>query len=206
MEPADTRQVEGSAAQPTRNATSLPRFAVVDIETSGLSTRRHRVLQVAVVTVVDGRITDEWGSLIKLRWRFQRVGPRRVHGISRASLRSAPARDAVLSELARRLDGSVFTAHNVSFDWAFIERDARRAGIDITPIDRLCTLQLSRRLDPDRLLSHRLADVCERHGVTNDRPHDALHDARATASVLTELLAEHGVSEPADLDDLYDRR
>ena len=29
----------------------LPRFAVVDIETSGLSLRRHRILQVAVVTV-----------------------------------------------------------------------------------------------------------------------------------------------------------
>ena len=30
------------------------RFAVVDVETSGLSRRRHRLLQVAVVTVTGG--------------------------------------------------------------------------------------------------------------------------------------------------------
>ena len=48
--------------------------------------------------------------------------------------------------------------------------------------------------------------MCARYGVTNDRPHDALHDARATAAVLPYLLAEHGVRDATDLDALYDRR
>jgi DNA polymerase III epsilon subunit-like protein len=38
--------------------TQLPRFSVVDIETSGLSLRWHRILQVAVVSVVDGRVVE----------------------------------------------------------------------------------------------------------------------------------------------------
>ena len=181
----------------------LPRFAVVDIETSGLSTRRHRILQVAVVSVEDGAVVDEWSSLIRLRWRFQRLGPRRVHGLDRATLRDAPRQDHVLRELARRLDGAVFTAHNVSFDWSFLARAAARAGIPLTPVHQLCTLTLSRRLDPDRARSHRLADVCDRYGVVNDRPHDAMHDARATAAVLPHLLAAHGVRDATDLDRLY---
>lgn len=188
------------------DAATLPRFAVVDIETSGLSTRRHRILQVAVVTIADGEIVDEWCSLIRLRWPLQRLGPRRVHGLDRASLRRAPRQRIVLSELAARLDGAVFTAHNVGFDWPFIRRAARRAGIDLAPERQLCTLQLSRRLDPDRVLSHRLGDVCERFGVVNDRPHDALHDARATAEVLRHLLAAHGVGRADDLEPLYERR
>jgi len=186
-------------------AGTLPRFAVVDIETSGLSTRRHRILQVAVVTVDRGTVVDEWSTLVKLRWPWQRLGPRRVHGIGRAQLRAAPPTTAVLRELAGRLDGAVFTAHNVSFDWAFIRRAAERAQIELPDVQRLCTLQLSRRLDPDRALSHRLADLCERYAIANDRPHDALHDARATAAVLPRLLQALSVAAAADLDPLFDR-
>ena len=185
---------------------TLPRFAVVDIETSGLSLRRHRILQVAVVTVDDGAIVDEWSSLVKLRWPWQRVGPRAVHGIDRRMLRTAPDRRQVLQELARRLDGTVFTAHNAAFDWSFIERAARRDRITLPQIQRLCTLRMSRRLDPDRTASHRLDDLCLRYDVSNTRPHHALYDAQATAAVLVHLLAANEVTAPGDLDPLYERR
>ncbi len=197
---------DAASTTPRDQTDQLPRFAVVDIETSGLSTRRHRILQVAVVTVEHGEVTDEWSSLLKLTWPLQRVGPRRVHGLDRKVLRSAPPRGQVISELLERIDGAVFTAHNVRFDWPFIERAAAKAGIEAVPPRRLCTLQLSRQLDPDRLLSHRLADVCTRYGVTNEHPHDAIYDARATAAILPHLLQAHGVTSAVDLETLYERR
>jgi DNA polymerase III subunit epsilon len=198
--------MEIEADRPDVEQLVLPRFAVVDIETSGLSLRRHRILQVAVVTVQDGAVVDEWSSLVRLRWPWQRVGARSVHGIDRRTLRAAPLRAHVMRELADRLDGSVFTAHNAAFDWSFIQRAARRDGVGLPPVRRLCTLRLSRRLDPDRTASHRLDDLCLRYDVTNVRPHDALHDARATATVLHHLLAANRVAEQGDLDDLYERR
>src|SRR6056297_2345408 len=52
---------------------ALPHFAVVDLETSGFSMRRHRILQIGLVTVDgDGTVIDEWSSLVKLRWPLQR--------------------------------------------------------------------------------------------------------------------------------------
>lgn len=181
-----------------------PRFAVVDVETSGLSTSRHRILQIGLVTVdPGGTVLDEWSTLVGLRWPWSRVGPRKVHGITRRSLRGAPKAAAALDELRGRLDGAIFTAHNVEFDASFIERAAARAGIALTLDRRLCTLQLSRRLDPERQLTHGLADVCARYDVTLERHHDALSDARATAEVLPHLLAAYGVLEEADLDPLY---
>lgn len=201
IDPATSR-----SQSPTPGPGRLPRFAVVDIETSGLSTRRHRILQIAVVVVEHGQIVDEWASLVRLRWRFQRVGPRRLHGIDRASLRGAPRQRDVLAELARRLDGAVVTAHNVGFDWPFIARAARGAGVTLPAGPQLCTLRLSRSLDPERQLSHRLTDVCDRYGVTNARPHDALHDARATAEILPHLLADHEVRTLDELEALYERR
>jgi DNA polymerase-3 subunit epsilon len=214
LDRSDTVRAAGAAPAPAPVAlpsfalprVALPRFAVVDIETSGLSLRRHRILQLAVVTVEDGQVVDEWSSLVRLRWPWQRVGPRRVHGITRRSLRRAPALADALAELTRRIDGAVFTAHNVAFDWSFVRRAAERNGTPIPTPPRLCTLWLSRRLDPERAQSHRLADLCERYGVSNDRPHDALADARATAEVLPHLLAAHGVTVAADLDQFYERR
>ncbi len=183
----------------------LPAFSVIDIETSGLSTRRHRILQLAVARVEAGEIVDEWSSLIRLRWPWQRVGPRKVHGITRGALRGAPDTTTVLTEFAERTAGTVVVAHNLSFDWAFLERAARTRGVTLDTPRRLCTLWLSRRLDPDRELKHRLGDLCERYGVVNERAHDAAHDARATAQVLGHLLAAHGIATEADLAEHYER-
>jgi DNA polymerase III alpha subunit (gram-positive type) len=188
----------------------LPTFAVVDLETSGLSSRRHRVLQIGVVTVhADGTVVDAWSTMVKLRWPLQRVGPTEIHGITRRTLKGAPALDDALDQLAERLDGSIFTAHNAAFDAAFIERAGRRRPVD-DPLRRrldplLCTLQMSRRLDPMREQSHRLADVCERYGVLLERPHDALGDARATAAVLPHLLDAHGITTVDQLQPFYVR-
>lgn len=189
---------------------ALPRFAVVDLETSGLNVRRHRILQLGLVVVeADGTVVDRWESLVKLRWPLQRVGPTRVHGITRSTLRGAPRLDDALDELGRRLDGAVFTAHNAEFDSGFLARAARRRPSDdplrLALEPRLCTLRMSRRLDPERRQSHRLIDVCERYGVPLDRPHDALGDADATAAVLPHLLAAHGITEASQLEPFYVR-
>ena len=174
----------------------LPRFAVVDVETSGLRPRRDHVLQIGVVTVdADGTVVDRWSTLVRLRHWWNRVGPKHVHGITRGVLKTAPTATEAFTELARRLDGSVFTAHNAPFDAEFIERAARRARVPLVIDRRVCTLDLSRRLDPERELTHGLAELCSRYSVELNGHHDALADATATAAVLPHLLAAHGFTD-----------
>jgi DNA polymerase III epsilon subunit-like protein len=182
------------------------RFGVVDLETSGLVAGRHRILQIGVVVVEDGQIVDSWSTMVRLRWPLQRTGPRHIHGITRRHLRGAPKVADALAELSRRLDGAIFTAHNAAFDATFLEMAAEQAGVELHLRPRLCTLRLSRRLDPDRSLSHRLGDLCERYDVSLDRPHDALADAIATAHVLPHLLEAHGIEQLEQLEPFYDRR
>jgi DNA polymerase-3 subunit epsilon len=172
------------------------RFAVVDVETSGLSVRRHHLLQVGVVVVdADGVVLDRWSSLVRPRWRWlARVGPTSLHGIRRRDVRDAPPLPEVLTHVASMLDGTVFVAHNAEFDLAFLRKAAAASGVRL-PIDTsLCTLRLSRQLDPSRTSSHRLGAICERYGVELVRPHDALADADATAAVLPHLLRANGIT------------
>lgn len=193
--------MSGSATDTDTDSMAGVRFAVVDVETSGLSTERDRVLQVAVVTVNgEGTVLDSWVSLVRprMRWAF-RLGPRHIHGLSRSALRNAPRAAAVLGELGQRLEGSTFTAHNARFDSSFLRQSAQRAGVDLALTPALCTLRLSRQLDPGRTMSHRLPDICDRYGVALDRPHDALEDAMATAAVLPHLLRAHGITSPDQL-------
>jgi len=189
---------------------SLPRFAVVDLETSGLDTRRHRILQLGMVTVdASGAVHDEWETFVRLKWPLGSVGPTHVHGITRSMLRGSPRLHDVLDEFEERLGDSLFVAHNSRFDGEFLARAAShrrsRPALSTSLEHRLCTLRMSRRLDPHRELSHRLGDVCERYAVTLDRPHEALSDARATASILPHLLHAHSVSDSSGLAPFLDR-
>jgi DNA polymerase-3 subunit epsilon len=173
------------------------RFAVVDVETNGLSDRRHRLLQIAVVTVDGGgTVLDRWSSFV--RPSFGRVGPTHIHGLTAAELRRAPTFAQVAPELLGRLDGAVFTAHNAEFDWGFISQSLRRAGYRPPDAARLCTMRLSRALATEPT-SHRLVDVCDRHGIAITKAHDALADAEATAAVLPLLLADGGLATADDL-------
>ena len=175
---------------------SAERFAVVDVETSGLSVQRHHVLQVGVVVVNgNGDVLDRYSSLVapRSKWFF-RVGPTKIHGIRRRDARRAPDGALVLTELARRLEGARFVAHNAPFDLSFLRKASAEHGVPLPVHEPICTLRASRALDPGRTMSHRLTDLCARYGVSLTRPHDALADADATAAVLPHLLQAYGIT------------
>ncbi len=183
------------------NLSTDTRYVVIDVETSGLSARRDRILQVAAVEVQrDGTIVNEWATHVRPRFgRFGRVGPTHVHGLTAASLGSAPVFRVIAPDLAQRLEGAVIVGHNVDFDWDFVTRSLRRVGVPLAPSARLCTLDLSRSLDPEKLVRHKLSEVCARNGVELAKAHDALADARATAQVLPRLLDQAGL-DPTSLE------
>lgn len=174
---------------------------MLDLETTGLDPERHRIVQVGLVIAdASGTVLDRWMSYVGpglAVWRG--VGPSHVHGIRRRDVWRAPRAGAVLTELAGRLAGTRVVAHNAAFDLTFLRIAARQHHVALDLPHPLCTLQLSRALDPERSQSHRLGDLCTRYGIELRRAHDALADAEATAALLPHLLRAHGV---ADVDQL----
>ncbi len=160
-------------------------YAVVDVETSGLAQRRDRVLSVAVIQVgSDGDVEDTWSTLLDPGCD---PGPVHVHGLTRERLAGSPLFGDIVDQLAARLAGRVFVAHNASFDWGFLAAEAVRAGRKLDVERRLCTRTLARRLDLP-LANFKLTTLAEYCAVPFEVQHDALADARALASVLPHLL------------------
>lgn len=190
-----------SNSAPLADDFAAQRFAVVDTETTGLSTTDDVVLQIGVVIVrADGTVEQEYSTYLRrLTWGFGHPGAYSVHGITRRKLRSGIAPAVALARLNDLLRGALFTAHNAKFDLGFLAADAARFGIDMQLSPALCTLQMSRTLDPKRERSHKLGDVAKHYGIDRVQEHDALADARLTARCLPYLLRDLSITGEAEL-------
>ncbi|MBL0780567.1 TerD family protein [Streptomyces albidoflavus] len=162
-------------------------WALVDVETSGLIARRDRVLSVAVVTVgPDGERTGEFSTLLN---PGRDPGPVDIHGLTTERLLGAPTFDLVAEEMAAMLQGRVLVAHNAQFDYDFLAYEFARARRWLPVSQRLCTLALSRQVDPPTE-DLKLGTLAAHYGVPQRRAHDALDDTRVLAGVLRASLRE----------------
>jgi DNA polymerase-3 subunit epsilon len=148
----------------------------VDIETNGLNHIRGRVVEVAAIRVEGGEITQEFHTLIDPGTPLPQFITS-LTGITQSDLVDAPLFLAIADELHEVLDGAIFVAHNVRFDYSFLKQEFRRIGKPFTP-RQLCTVRLSRALYPEHR-SHKLASLIERHNLQVSARHRAYDDAHA---------------------------
>jgi DNA polymerase-3 subunit epsilon len=111
----------------------------------------------------------------------------------------APTTAKAMRKFAQLTAGRIIVAHNAEFDTKFLRAAALEHHVDLSWAGVLCTLQMSRKLDPQRQQTHKLSTLCEKYGVALDQAHHAEHDARATAEVLPHLLAAHGITDAKSL-------
>lgn len=161
-------------------------FAVVDVETTGLSPSKDRVIEVAVVHLdIDGRIVGEFCTLID---PHRNVGPTHIHGITAADVTGAPTFATAAAVLWQQLSGRVLVAHNASFDVRFLNAEFGRCGVQLPPPPVMCTMQLSSHYLHD-LPARTLTACCASANVELSHHHSALDDARAAAQLFGQFRA-----------------
>jgi len=165
------------------------RYAFVDVETTGGNPGRHRIIEIAVVTLEDGEIVDEWSSLVHPECSIPRTITG-LTGIDDGMVADAPRFEQLRSEVIERLDGRVFTAHNVRFDYGFLRNELVRTGLDWRA-RQLCTVRLSRKLYPHHR-GHGLDALIRRFGLSCDGRHRAMGDVRATIDFVRTAIDQHG--------------
>ena len=163
-------------------------WVVVDLETTGLSPRLDRVVEIGLVRVTaDGRELDAWTTILDPE---RDTGPVRIHGISARDVVGAPRFRDIAGELLGRLGGARLAAHNARFELGFIGAEFTRVGLDWGPPEMFCTMSVPSRLGV--VHSRALVDCCSELGIPLENHHAALSDARAAASILLATLAASG--------------
>ena len=159
-------------------------FATIDFETTGLSAKSDRVIEVGIVrTSADGKVLREYSSLVN---PSRDVGRTDIHGITAGMLREAPTFEQIVGDIISMLNGAVMVAHNASFDARFLDSELERISCGREDIDALCTLQLMFAGYPTG--PRRLVDCCVEYGIPILNSHSALDDARMASQLLHFLL------------------
>jgi len=164
-------------------------FVVVDTETTGATAANDRVIEIGATKVINGEIVDTFHALINPE-RFIPHNVIQIHGITDDMVKDSPIfKDVVDGYLNFLGENSVFTAHNVEFDRAFIDHELMRIGLDKMSHQSLCTIKLARRVFPD-FRKYNLGALSQTLGITLSNAHRALEDSMATAKVLIQIFQE----------------
>lgn len=160
-------------------------FVVFDIETTGFSPVKNRVIEIGAVKIENQKITGRFSSFInpKTPIPFQ---IEQLTGIRDEMVINAPLIEDVLPDFLSFCEGSILVAHNANFDISFMKHNADRLGLnfDFTYID---TLGISRLLFPSHK-KHTLDAVAKHMGVVLTSHHRAVDDAECTAQIYLKMI------------------
>jgi DNA polymerase-3 subunit epsilon len=163
--------------------------AIIDFETTGLSPDMgDRATEVAVVIVADGKIVDNYQSLMNTGVRIPAF-IETLTGISNAMIRNAPPAAQVMNELAEFVGDVPLVAHNASFDCKFLDAEWSRIGRQRQQ-QFACSMLLARRIYPAEA-NHKLGMLVSHLGLPSAaRHHRALADAEMTAHLWLRMVAD----------------
>lgn len=158
---------------------------VLDIETTGLDYTREKMVEFAAVRLENGKIKDEFQTLINPQQHIRRSSFE-IHHISEEMVQDAPTEEEVMPKIIEFIGNYPIVGHNVIFDYSFINEASQRVfghGISNEKID---SQQMFKEIAPD-LESHGLSALTERFKVEMTNHHRAMADTMGLALAYPKL-------------------
>ncbi|MBE5842360.1 MAG: PolC-type DNA polymerase III [Butyrivibrio sp.] len=160
-------------------------FVVFDIETTGFSPIKNKIIEIGAVKIRNGEIIDRFSEFINpqvpIPYRIEKLT-----SITDEMVMDAPTREVIIPQFVEFCKDAVLVGHNVGFDISFINQNCKELGIDVdyTTVD---TLWLSRYFFPLQA-KHTLDAVAKTLNVVLDHHHRAVDDAECTALIFNKFI------------------
>lgn len=175
-------------------------FVVFDLETTGFSPTRNRIIEIGAVKVENGKITERYSTFVNPGVKI----PKRITeltGINDDMVKDAPDIRDVLPQFLEFCKGCILVAHNAGFDYSFLCAKGEELGLstEFTVVD---TVGIARVLFPHQA-KYTLDSVAKVLKISLVNHHRAVEDAEATAEIFEKMIALLEKKNITDLDALY---
>lgn len=157
---------------------------MVDIETTGGNYFQDRIIEIAIIIHDGERVLSEFQSLVNPE---RPILPfiSKLTGISNSMVKKAPTFKEIADQIFDMLNGHIFVAHNVRFDYGFVKAAFKAQNIRYRSA-HLCTVELSRAIFPG-LPSYSLGKLCKSLEVPVSNRHRAFGDTEATSILFKKI-------------------
>jgi DNA polymerase-3 subunit epsilon len=159
---------------------SQQKYCVIDIETNGSKPDKSQVIEIGAVMVQNGEVLDRFESFVECAFLPEYIS--KITGIMPEDLIAAPTQLEVLTQLKTFMQDAIFVAHNVNFDYEFLNHSFDRFGLGSIGNPKLCSIELARRtIESER---YGLAYLSETLELGDHIQHRAYSDALVTSKLL----------------------
>lgn len=165
------------------------RIVACDLETTGLDPKLDKIIEVGLVRLEMGEVTEKFHSLVN-PGRTIPLKVKRLTGLDDEDLTGAPDIAVLMPQILDFIGDSPVAGHNVQFDLGFLA-SARGLPFANHVYD---TLELARLIAPFSA-SYRLESLCSQFDIDLRSSHRALDDALAAARLLEMMLTLAGQLE-----------
>ena len=174
-------------------------YVVFDIETTGFSSVKNKIIEIGAVRVEEGKIVSRFSEFVnpKVPIPFK---IEQLTGINDQMVMEAPEISEVLPRFLKFSEGAVMVAHNADFDMSFILENCRKLEMEreFTYVD---TVGLARFLLPG-LNRFKLDTVAKALHIPLENHHRSVDDAGCTAEIFVRFVQMLKEREIFDLDTL----
>lgn len=160
-------------------------YAIVDIETTGGYAAANGIIEICIKIFDGEKIIEEFETLVNPNQNIPRY-IQAFTGINNEMVQDAPGFEEIAEKVYTYLQGNIFVAHNVNFDYSFIKSHLEFYGYSFNA-KKLCTVRLSRQIFPG-LPSYSLGNLCNSLQIDLNNRHRAGGDAEATVILFKKLL------------------
>src|SRR5262245_35219863 len=172
-----------------RNSTPLIALdaVVIDTETTGLDPAEARIVEIAAIRIVGGRLSDEtFRSLVSPGVSIPPAATA-IHHIDDAKVARALRFADVWPALVDFIGRAVVIGHNIGFDLAVLDRECKRADLVYRHPQALDTRLLTEIIEPT-LAAYTIESLATWLGIQSIERHSAKGDAITTARIFAALV------------------
>ncbi len=155
-------------------------YAIIDVETTGGSTKSSKITELAVFKHDGTRVIDSFCTLINPEIPIPEFIAR-LTGINDRMVQDSPKFYEIAKQFIEFTEDCIFVAHNVAFDYGMIRSEFKHLGFDYRR-SQLCTVRASRYVLPG-YASYSLGKITKELGIVINGRHRAGGDAEATAEL-----------------------